>query len=407
MSFMNDSMAKKRVVLGVTGSVAAYKSAELARLLISRGYEVRTVLTRSGAEFVSATTFEAITNSPVMTDFWRQEGRDGIEHISWADWADVVVVAPATADLLAKMANGQADSPLLALLLATKSPIVVAPAMNVNMYQHPATQANLKVLKERCVQIVEPEDGALACGWEGVGRLASTWEIFYNLERALSGGDLYGQKVLVVTGPTREALDPVRYLSNRSSGKMGVCLAREAFRRGATVTVVHGPIACKVAAGIKRIPVTTALEMQSAIDQVRSEQGDFDIIVMAAAVSDFRPSDPVLSKIKRQQAPKSIAVTANPDILTGLSEQRGKAKLPRLIGFAVETGEVEDLLQAIRHKLDSKGIDLVVGNLAEDSLDKSTNRVWLLDRGGRVEEVATTYKSRVAVRIFDRIVKLG
>jgi phosphopantothenoylcysteine decarboxylase/phosphopantothenate--cysteine ligase len=396
---------KKKILLGVSGSIAAYKSAEVARLFIQRGYDVRVVMSNSAKEFIAPLTFEAITNNPVITDFWNREGREGIEHISWADWADVVLIAPATADTIMKLAHGSAENPLLAIALATKAPILVAPAMNVNMFEHPATKENIETLQNRCVQIIEPEVGSLACGWNGSGRLADPKEIFYYTERAISGGDLYGKKVLISTGPTREAIDPVRYLSNRSSGKMGVELAREAFRRGASVTLVHGPVEVSVPSPVQKIAVVSASDMHSVIIQEVRDNA-YDIIIMAAAVADFRPVKISDRKIKKTEKLDAIKLTENIDILADLGKTKVDQPRPILVGFAVETGEVEDLLTAVRTKLESKNADLIVGNLAEDAFDKDTNRVWLVDRHGRTDEVATTYKSRIADRIFDALIKL-
>lgn len=404
---MGTSNTKKRVVLGVTGSIAAYKAAELARLLLTRGYHVRVVMTNSAQEFITPVTFEAITGEIVATDFWEAEGREGIEHISLADWADVLVIAPATADCIAKLVIGSADSPLLAVALATKAPILVAPAMNVNMLSHPATQENLAKLESRGVGIVEAETGELACGWNGAGRLASPWELFCQIERALAPQDFAGRHVVITTGPTREALDPIRFISNRSSGKMGIALAIEAFRRGARVTLLHGPVAIKVPRDIECVRVDSAAELQAAVNEIAFDaEQQPAVVIMASAVADFRPSTVQEKKIKKSQGIESIAVTSNPDILSGLGDRRGTQRAPVLVGFAIETGEVEDLLEEVRSKIDRKNVDLIVGNLAEDALDKDTNRVWLVDKTGRTDEISMTYKSRVAVKIFDAIKRL-
>lgn len=404
---MSKHNEKNRIVLGVTGSIAAFKAAELARLLMSRGYQVRVAMTASAQEFVSPITFESITGFPAVTDFWDGEDRDGIEHIEIADWADAVVIAPATADCLARMVIGGADTPLLAIVLATKAPVLVAPAMNVNMLEHPATQQNLATLQKRGVEIVEPETGALACGWNGAGRLASPWEIFYRVQRSLGGSEFAGKRVLISTGPTREALDPVRFFSNRSSGKMGVALAREAYRRGAEVTLVHGPVPAKVPAGVHCYPVTSAIEMQNTITGLAfSETKAPDVVIMAAAVADFRPAQPRAEKIKKSEGMGPLELLPNPDILAELGAKRGGNKQPVLIGFAVETGEIDELLDEVRAKLERKNVDMIIGNMADDAFDKDTNRVWLVDRTGRTDEVLTTYKSRIAVTIFDSIRRL-
>jgi len=406
---MNEANEKRNILLGISGSIAAYKAAELARLYVSRGYHVRVIMTGAGQEFVTPLTFESVTGHPVISDFWSNGARDGIEHIQLADWADVVVVAPATADILAKLVMGAADNPLLATILATRVPILVAPAMNVNMYEHPVTQKNLETLKERSVQVVAPESGALACGWNGSGRLASPWEIFYQTQRALSAHDFEGKHVVISTGPTREAIDPVRFISNRSSGKMGVALAREAYRRGAKVTLVHGPVSVRVPTEIECVPVFSAMEMQAAMLKATFEVEDIkaDFVIMASAVADYRPVEVYSEKIKKEAGLPPINLVENPDILGALGARRAGNPYPKLIGFAVETGEIEDLLDEVRAKLERKNADLIIGNMADDAFDKDTNRVWLVDRSGRTDEVMMTYKSRVAIKIFDSIRRLS
>jgi phosphopantothenoylcysteine decarboxylase/phosphopantothenate--cysteine ligase len=399
---------KVRVVLGVTGSIACYKGAELARFLMKRGCDVRVVMTPSATKFVAPLTFQALTGNSVSADLW-SEGQPGvIGHIELADWADVVVVAPATADTIAKMAYGFAESSLLAVVLATKAPVVVAPAMNVNMLEHPATQSNITTLRRRGVHVVEPEAGHLACGWVGKGRLAPYHDIWATIERALGPKDLTGKKVLISAGPTREAIDPVRFLSNRSSGKMGVALAREAFRRGADVTLVHGPLGYRptLAAQITRAPVTTAAEMYDAIVGAvfkASEGVCFDIVVMAAAVADFRPAEVADRKLKKSIAPRSIELAPNEDIVAELGRRRSTAGGPLLVGFAVETGSEEALIQEAQSKLARKNLDLVVGNLAADSFDKDTNRVWIVSSGSAPVQVDTQSKRRIAIRVWDAI----
>ncbi len=408
---MRSGSEKRKIVLGITGSIAAYKSAELARYFVTRGYQVRVVMTESAAQFISPLTFEAITGHPVSREFWDETQPGAIGHIALADWADVLVVAPASADFLAKLAHGFADSPLLAVALATKAPLVLAPAMNVNMYENSQTQINLQHLRDRGALMVEPDSGALACGWEGKGRLAHHREIFFHVRRALTDQDLRGRRVVISTGPTREAIDPVRFISNRSSGKMGVALASEAFRRGADVTLVHGPISLpvKVPRDVRCVPVVSAAEMRDALFS-HTFGGEAttaaDIVIMAAAVADCRPEAVGLEKIKKGDLPSSFSVVPNPDILAELGARKGGGRSPRLVGFAVETGDVEHLLSEVRRKLSQKNADLIVGNFAADAFDRDTNRVWLVNRAGREEEVSTTYKSRIATRIFDAIVKL-
>ncbi len=404
---MSDLSERRKVLLCITGSIAAYKSAELARLLISRGYELRVIMTQSAQQFITATTFQAITGQVAVTDFWDNSETTNIGHIHLADWADVMVIAPASADSIAKIAMGFADTPLLATALATKAPILIAPAMNVNMLEHEKTKQNIQILRDRGVQFVDPEEGELACGWNGSGRMADPWEIFHYIRRALSGQDYAQKRILITTGPTREPIDPVRFLSNRSSGKMGEAMAREAFRRGADVTLVHGPVHIKVPAAIRRIPITTALDMHAAVMQhCFEEKVSPDIVIMVAAVADYRPKDVSEQKIKKATKLTKIDLVPNPDILAELGKRRADERRPILVGFATETGELDDLLAEVRNKLLTKRTDLMVGNFAQEAFDLDTNRVWLVDRTGRQEEVSTTFKSRISNKILDAILRL-
>lgn len=400
------SVTKKKVLLGVTGSIAAYKAIELVRILTQRGLEVKVIMTPSATEFVTPLTFETMTGSKVVTNLWENHDREGIEHIELGAWADVYAIVPATAETIAKIAHGRADSELLAALLVSRAPLLVAPAMNTNMYEHPATQENIAKLKERDIEIIEPEVGDLACGWNGTGRLADVYEISYRILRALNTQDLKGKKVVVTAGPTREMIDPVRFLSNCSSGKMGVAVAVEAFLRGADVEVIHGPIDVKVPTLLKCKKVMTAAEMhEAALESVYNEDNPADIVVMAAAVADVRAKEQVDRKIKKSDEWDSIALTPNPDILADLGSKRKNEKYPFLVGFAVETGEPDELIETVKKKITDKKVNIIVGNLAEEAFDKDTNHVWIIDSFGRFEEVSTTYKSRVARKIFDYIAK--
>lgn len=403
---MHDTPEKRRVLLGITGSIAAYKAVELARILISRGYQVRAVMTASAQKFVSAETLRAITGSAVISDFWESSEIENIEHIEAADWADVFVIAPATADAIAKLALGISDTPLLAIALATRAPILLAPAMNVNMLEHPATAENLTILQKRGVMLVDPEEGALACGWNGSGRLADPWQIFYHTRRALSGGDFAGKRVLVTTGPTREAIDPVRFVSNRSSGKMGAALAREAFCRGADVTVIHGPVKVDLPAAVVTRPIVTASELKEALFSELNSDSPPDIVIMAAAVADFRPKLTSNQKLKKQVMPKAIELEPNEDILAAVGDWRAQRRAPVLVGFAVETGDLDVLLAEVRSKMERKRVDVMVGNLASEAFDLDTNRVWIIDRHGHEEEVSTSFKGRVANKVLNAIKKL-
>lgn len=408
---MSDFSEKRNIALGITGSIAAFKSAELARLLVTKGYKVRPIMSEGAKQFVTPLTMEAVTGNSVTDDFWDRTSGGGIDHIEIADWADVLLIAPATADCIAKLAYGFADTPLLAIALATRAPILVAPAMNVNMYEHPKTRENIEILRARGVQFVDPEEGALACGWNGTGRLADAKEIFLHVRRLLSVNDYQGKKILIATGPTRESFDPVRFISNRSSGKMGIALAVEAFRRGAEVTVVHGPIAKEVIGqlpdAVRRIGVISAAEMQDVVMKLTFEDTEHypNIVIMSAAVADYRPEKVANEKIKKTSKAIVSSLTPTGDILKQLGEKR-KGDRPLLVGFAVETGEIQDLLDQLNHKLKSKKADLMVGNLAEDAFDLDTNRVWIIDKNGRRDEVATSAKQRVADKILDSISKL-
>ncbi len=295
--------------------------------------------------------------------------------------------------------------------------------MNVNMLEHPKTKENIAILRARGVHFVDPAEGALACGWSGSGRLAEPSEIFYHVRRLLSFGDFSGKHVLITTGPTREYIDPVRYLTNRSSGKMGVALAREAFRRGAEVTLVHGPMRPRVPGPVRCLQVISAQEMYEKVMKIAKGQmaadeaegapiSQPDIVIMSAAVADYRPMREASHKLKKDNSPLKLELELNPDILSDIgawrkSVSRGNlGARPTLVGFAVETGEIEDLLTEARNKLTSKNADMIVGNFAQDALELDTNRVWMVDRTGRQEEVATTYKSRVANRILDSVLRL-
>lgn len=399
---------KTRVVLGVTGSIAAYKAAELARYMMKRGCTVRVVMSESAEQFISPLTFQSLTGQPVARSFWNETEPGAIGHIELADWADCVVVAPATADTIAKTAFGFSDSPLLAVLLATKSPVVFAPAMNVNMYEHPQTQENIATLAARGVRLVTPESGDLACGWKGRGRLAKPQEIYHHVIKAMTPQDLAGKRVLISTGPTREAIDPVRFITNRSSGKMGIALAIEAFRRGAEVTLVEGPLsgAPYIPSLIKRVKITSAQEMREAVLE-RVESAHLfqkpDVVIMAAAVADFRPEATSDQKIKKSSSSLSIPLVPNADILSEVGEIKGSGNEPFLVGFAVETGDTDRLIAEATRKLREKNTDLLVGNLAEDSFDKDTNQVVIVSKNGEAEQIATAKKSFIARKIFDTI----
>ncbi len=394
-----------KIILGVGGGVAAYKSAELARLLMQEGHQVQTVMTSAAQKFVQPLTFAALTGRRALTDLFAIES--AIEHISVAVEHEVLVIAPATADLMAKLAHGLADDFLTTLYLAFTGPVVIAPAMNVNMWQHPATQANLETLRERGNHIVEPDNGYLACGMTGPGRLADPEVILQAIVHVLLAQttkphrrDLEGETILITAGPTQEPLDPVRYISNRSSGKMGYALAEAAVARGARVILVSGPVHVPAPAGVELIGVRTAVEMR---EKVMENLRDAGIVIKAAAVADFHLSKVPDQKVKKTAARITLELDPTPDILAEL----GKKKDDRLlIGFAAET---QNLQQEARRKLQSKNCDMVVGNLvggSEIGFESEENEVLLVLSTGETLTLPRAPKREIADRIFDEVLKL-
>ncbi len=395
----------RNVVLGVTGGIAAYKAAYLTRELIRVGATVDIVLTSGARNFVGSATFAGLTGRPVHTELWDEldvEEREA-PHIRLARWADVVVVAPATAHLIARAAQGLADDLLTNVLLMATCPVLLAPAMHTEMWEHPATRDNVAVLRERGVDLVGPAEGELAGGDVGEGRMVEPDEIVAAVDRLLAGGrDLAGRRFVVTAGPTREHLDPVRFLSNRSSGRMGFAVAAEAARRGATVDLVAGPVRLDTPRGVHRHDVLSAAEMRTAVRELTS---DADVVVKAAAVSDFRPTEPAERKIKKDTGPTEVALVRNPDILAELGEERTGDR-PLLVGFAAETDRPEE---HGRDKLERKQADLIVVNdvSAHDAgFEVDTNRVLILGRDDTRIEVPLTSKRQVAGRILDQVVKL-
>jgi phosphopantothenoylcysteine decarboxylase/phosphopantothenate--cysteine ligase len=386
------------VVLGVTGCIGAYKACEVLRELQRRDVDVRVVMTAAATRFVTPMTFEALSRHPVFHDQWALGVNSEIPHISLADEADLLLVAPATANILGKFARGIADDPLSTLYLATRAPVLVAPAMNVNMLEHPAVQENLATLRARGVGVVEPGSGYLACGWLGKGRLAEVGEIVDAAMAALARRrDLEGETVLVTAGPTVEDVDPVRFVSNRSSGKMGYRLAEAARDRGARVILVSGPTSLAVPHGVEVVAVRSAEEMQRAVaDRV----GPATVVIAAAAVSDYRPAAASPSKIKKTDGAVTLELVRTPDILKGLGEAKGGRVL---VGFAAET---EDLVANARKKLEAKSLDLVVANdvtAAGAGFGGDTNAVILLRRDGGRVDVPRASKREVAERVLDEV----
>jgi phosphopantothenoylcysteine decarboxylase / phosphopantothenate---cysteine ligase len=395
-----------RITLGVTGGVAAYKAAELVRRLQQDGFTVQVVMTRAAREFITPLTFAAVSGQKVISDLFAESGGEAnvesaIEHIAVAQRTDLLLVAPATADILAKFARGIADDFLTTLYLASTAPVVVAPAMNVNMWNHASTQENVEMLRARGVKIVDPDEGYLACGMTGAGRLAGQAAIVAAVQEALHAvRDLAGEKVLVTAGPTRENVDPVRYLTNRSSGKMGYAVAEAAARRGAHVILVSGPTSLEAPTGVERVDVESADEMHRA---VLEKVAGCSIAIFAAAVADYRPASPNARKIKRDSESITIALEPTPDILASVARNKGERLI---VGFAAETDHVAE---NARKKLATKNADLMVANdiTAEGAgFDHDTNVVTLFARDGRDLALPRMSKSEVAQHILDEIVRL-
>lgn len=388
----------KSILLGVSGGIAVYKAAELVRLLVKEGASVHVVMTANAQQFVTPLTFQALSNNTVGIDLFSIESESQISHIQKARLPDLVLVAPATANLMAKMAAGIADDYLTTILLATTAPVLVCPAMNVKMWEHPATQRNLRSLAELGYQIQPPAVGFLACQEEGAGRLAEIGDILERAIRMLTPPTLGGRRVLVSAGPTRESFDPVRFLSNPSSGKMGYALAKIAARRCAQVHLVSGPCSLEAPAGVERTCVTSALEMRDVILRLSPQM---DAIVMAAAVSDYRPSEKSPQKLKKVPEELTVRLEPNPDILAAL----GKVKPPTqvLVGFAAET---ENLLKSAKDKLARKNLDFIVANDLSrkgSGFGCDTNEVIIIERSGAVSDLAPMTKEEVASEILDRI----
>ena len=393
-------LAGKSVVLGVTGGIAAYKAVEVASRLRKLGATVYVVMTRAAASFVTPLTFREISGNPVVTSMWEEPKQWNVEHIALATRADLFVIAPATANVIGKLAAGIADDMLTTTVMATKAPVLLAPAMNSNMYLNPVVQANIARLTGLGYHFLPPDEGLLACGVEGPGRLPEPAAIAA-AAAALLGitGDLAGRKVLVTAGPTREAIDPVRYISNHSSGKMGYALAAAAAVRGADVVLVTGPTALMPPPGVRTVQVETAADMLAA---VLAEYDDCDVVVKAAAVADYRPLAPEADKIKKndEEMTLTLTLTKNADILAELGRRKQRQVL---VGFAAET---RDLVANARAKLAKKNLDMIVANdvtAPGAGFGSDTNVVRLLYRDGRAEEFDLMAKSELAGVILDRV----
>lgn len=393
-------LAGKTIILAVTGGIAAYKAAEMTRLLVKEGAVVRVLMTRNAQEFITPLTLQTLSGNPVATETFSLTQESEIGHIRLADTADLILIAPASADVIGKVAHGIADDLLTTVLLATTAPVLVAPAMNVHMYAHPAVQDNMQLLTKRGYRFSEPGEGFLACGYEGKGRLADPEDIVEDVRAALTKKDLTQEKIIVTAGPNAEPIDPVRFITNRSTGKMGFAMARVAWRRGADVTLVSGPTSLSPPRGVRFCSVRTAREMQHAILEHYTQA---TMIVSAAAVADYRPAQVAPQKIKKKEGDFVIELTRNPDILGELSSRKGS----RLhIGFATET---EHVLENAVHKLRNKNLDMIVANDVTQEgagFAHDTNIVTLIDRSERMETLPIMSKDEVAHVVYDRLLQL-
>ena len=394
------------IALGVTGGIGAYKAVEIARGLQKNGHDVVAVMTKSAERFVGPLTFEAITRREVITDQWKAGANADIEHISIASTIDLLLVAPATANTIGKFANGLADDFLSSLYTATRAPVLIAPAMNTNMFDHPAVARNLDTLMARGVHIVDPGSGYLACGWIGKGRLAEPEAVVAAAEQVLRGrtsASLAGRTIVITAGPTYEDIDPVRFVGNRSSGRMGYAVAAEALRRGAAVTLVTGPTHLTPPHGAEVVKVRSAAEMHAAVMERAPGR---DAVIMSAAVADYPPAEKAPQKVKKSDGPVTITLNRTKDILGELGKLPSRQqRLPVLVGFAAET---RDVVTYAQEKLKLKGVDLVVANdvsRADAGFDVDTNAVTLVTAGG-AEELPLQAKSAVAAKILDRVEQL-
>jgi phosphopantothenoylcysteine decarboxylase / phosphopantothenate---cysteine ligase len=397
-------MDPRRILLAISGGIAAYKAPELLRVFRKAGHEVRCALTPDAARFVSPLVLQSLSGRSVRCDLFDAGEEGEIDHIGLADWAELVVVAPATANRMAKLAHGLADDLVSTVLLATRAPVLLAPAMNVNMWSHPATQTNLAILRSRGVELIGPEAGELACGWEGLGRMSEPSRIAEAAYSLLTAKSLAGERVLVTAGGTSEPIDSVRTITNRSSGKMGFAIASEAARRGAEVVLVAGVTSLPTPWGVRRIDVDSALAMR---DVVLAELESASIVIKAAAVADFRPVTPVDRKLKKEDLPASgrlqLELVQNPDILAEICRNKGSRII---VGFAAES---HDVVAAAQRKLTRKGCDLIVANdisRADSGFEVDQNAVLFVWPDQQVEELPLLAKSGVAAQLLDRIEKL-
>lgn len=394
-------MNGKNVVLGITGGIAAYRAAQIAREMTKRGAHVYCILTRNATNFITQQTMETLTGNPAVVDMFARPDKWEVEHIALAKRADVFLVAPASANFIGKVASGVADDMLTTTVMATRAPLLIAPAMNSNMYENPVTQRNMQTLKTLLhAQFIEPKVGLLACNDVGKGHIADDETILEAVERALTPGDLTGKKVLVTAGPTREALDPVRFLTNRSSGRMGYALAEAAARRGAEVTLVSGPVALECPTGVRRKFVESTQDLYCAMERLCGEQ---DVIIQAAAPADYRPAHIAGQKIKKADGEAlELKLVENPDVAAMVGSKKRPGQV--LVAFAAET---QNLSENAAKKLDKKNVDFIVGNDVTRpgaGFDVDTNIITIFDRSGATE-LPMMKKTEVADKILDHVLK--
>jgi phosphopantothenoylcysteine decarboxylase/phosphopantothenate--cysteine ligase len=397
---MSHIIDKKNIVLGVSGGIAAYKSVELLRLFVKEGANVRVIMTKNAQEFVGTLTFEALSGRSVCTDLFEKNDDASIRHIDWAEQADIAVIAPATANIIGKLANGIADDALSTFMMAVTCPVVLCPSMNTHMFESKAVQRNLEILRSDGYFVIDPESGSLACGTTGPGRLPEPHDIFDRTVFYLSPKDLKDKKILVTAGPTRESIDPVRFISNPSSGKMGFAVAKAAEYRGAKVTLITGPTNLLDPNNVAVVRVNTAKEMTLA---VLDNFENYDIIIKTAAVSDYRPKDYAEQKLKKEKDELILPMEKTQDILKEISRSK---KEQVLVGFAAET---EHLERHAEQKMAEKKLDIIVGNIVgypDSGFGADTNRVTLFYKGGTKENLPKMPKDDVANLLLDRILKI-
>jgi phosphopantothenoylcysteine decarboxylase / phosphopantothenate---cysteine ligase len=391
-------LANKTVVLGVTGGIAAYKAADLASKLTQSGAKVRVIMTRAALEFVAPLTFEAVTANSVITDMFRTDAEHRINHVALSEVADVIVIAPATADIMAKLAAGMADEMLTTTVLATRAPVVIVPAMHTGMWENQVTRENTAKLKDRGFYIIEPAVGRLASGGYGAGRFPDTDTLLGHINKVLGKkGDLSGKRIVVTSGGTQEPIDPVRLITNRSSGKMGYAVAEAARDRGADVTLITAPTGISRPSAVELVSVETVSQMKVAVEKAVLQA---DVLIMAAAVSDFQVKDISAHKIKKQKGGLSLELVNTPDIL---SEVKGNFLK---VGFAAES---QDLIASARRKVEKKHLDLIIANnITEENsgFGVDTNKVTIIDKSGRIESLPLMSKREVADKVLDRVVKM-